>query len=140
METVTTQGLDAQTMVPLWLFVLMGIVTTLGGSAGFWAYLTRKDVTRNATTKLLLGLAHDRIIFLGMKYIENGSISTDEYEDYMKYLWEPYSEFGGNGLAEKVVSEVKNLPIRGMVNPIIRAIEEKHEREPVRRAGHADAG
>jgi hypothetical protein len=29
----------------------------------------------------------------------------------MKYLVEPYSEFGGNGLAEKIVNEVKNLPV-----------------------------
>lgn len=121
----------------------MTMVGSLGvailGAGGFWAYLSSRDKVKKATLRLLLGLAHDRIIFLGTKYIDNKAITTDEYEDLMKYLWEPYSEFGGNGLAERVVHEVKNLPIKGMVNPIIRKIEESHDQQPdTRRAGDID--
>lgn len=125
-------------MTPLWAlaaFTLLTSVTAVIASTGFWAFIQRKDESKTATTQLLLGLAHDRIIFLGMKYIDIGSITTDEYEDYMRYLWEPYSHFGGNGLAEKVVAEVKQLPIKGMVNPIVRLIEEHHDNQPTRRAG-----
>ena len=104
-------------MVPPWVLALLTVVTAIGASGGFWAYLQSKDQTRKATTQLLLGLAHDRIIFLGTKYIENEGITTDEYEDLIKYLWEPYSHFGGNGLAERVMLEVKRLPIKGIVSP-----------------------
>lgn len=80
-------------------------------SGGLWSYLQKRDTKKDATQRLLLGLAHDRIIFLGMSYLSRGYLTKDEYEDFVKYLWEPYSEFGGNGLAEKVFREVSALPI-----------------------------
>lgn len=43
--------------------------------------------------------------------MERGSVTKDEYDDYIHYFVEPYFTFGGNGLAEKIVSEVKTLPI-----------------------------
>jgi hypothetical protein len=68
----------------------------------------------------MLGLAHNEIIQQSLIYIARGWLTKDEYEDLMKYLWEPYSKFGGNGLAEKVINEVKGLPIR---NPSIVPVE-----------------
>jgi hypothetical protein len=59
-----------------------------------------------------MGLAHDRIIFLGSKYIDRGWITKDEYEDLNTYLYEPYSQFGGNGLAKKVMLDVEKLPMK----------------------------
>jgi hypothetical protein len=47
-----------------------------------------------------------------MTYLDRGYILKDEYDDLVKYLYKPYSAFGGNGLAEKVFEEVKELPIR----------------------------
>ena len=143
--TASTEEIASVSMSSPWVFALMTMVSSLGvaivGAGGFWSYLNSRDKVKKATLRLLLGLAHDRIIFLGTKYIDNKTITTDEYEDLMKYLWEPYSEFGGNGLAERVVHEVKNLPIKGMVNPVIRKIEENHEQAPdIRRAGDADGG
>lgn len=61
---------------------------------------------------LLVGLAHDRIVHVGRGYIRRGWITFDEYEDFMKYLYDPYSKFGGNGLAEKVAEGVRALPIK----------------------------
>lgn len=71
----------------------------------------KRSQNTNASTTLLLGLAHDRIIHLGMSYIRRGWITKDEYEDLDKYLYGPYSTFGGNGLAERVMTEVRKLPI-----------------------------
>lgn len=65
----------------------------------------------NAEKRLLIGLAHDRIIWLGMQYIERGWISQDEYENLHDYLFIPYSEAGGNGSAAKVMKDVDNLPV-----------------------------
>lgn len=109
------------------IIVLIGtIIASVAASSGFWAYLQKKDSQKGATLKLLLGIAHDRIIFLGMSYVDRGWLTKDEYEDFYKYLYSPYSEFGGNGLAEKVFLEVQKLPIRGSHNPIVQVIREKH--------------
>lgn len=93
------------------LEVALTILGTTLASSGFWTFVIRRDTRKSSTTRLLLGLAHDRIIFLGMNYITRGWITKDEFEDFVKYLWEPYSEFGGNGLAEKVHATVAALPI-----------------------------
>lgn len=112
------------------LFVAIGaIVGSLIASGGFWAWLSRRDARRNATTQLLLGLAHDRIIHLGMGYIERGSITKDEYEDFEKYLYGPYSAFGGNGLAEKVMAHVKQLPMSGPDKTRFRVVKEHDPNE-----------
>lgn len=61
---------------------------------------------------MLLGLGHDRIVYLCMKYIDRGWISSDEYEDLIKYLYTPYVGLKGNGTAERLINEVKKLPIK----------------------------
>lgn len=110
-----------------WLAIVLTAAASVGASSGFWAYLQTKDSRKSATTQLLLGLGHDRIVFLGMSYVDRGWITKDEYEDFIKYLYTPYTAFGGNGLAEKVVQEVKKLPIRGSHTILAQVIKEKHE-------------
>lgn len=92
--------------------VLVPIVVALIAGAGFWTWLTKRQEYKSAVTRLVLGLAHDRIIYLGMNYIDRGWVSKDEYDDFMTYLYGPYSQFGGNGLAQRVKEEVDKLPIR----------------------------
>lgn len=94
-----------------WFELIITMLTTILSSGGLWALLQRRTDRRGATTQLLLGLAHDRIIYLGMTYIQRGYLTPDEYEDFYKYLCDPYSKFGGNGLAEKVMKEVRRLPV-----------------------------
>lgn len=91
--------------------IVVAIIVSVGASSGFWTWMMKRSNLKSAQTRLLLGLAHDRIIFLGMAYISRRWITKDEFEDFEKYLWNPYSEFGGNGLAEKVWDEVKTLPL-----------------------------
>nr|DAP13248.1 MAG TPA: holin protein [Caudoviricetes sp.] len=100
------------------LQTLVTILLALIGSAGFWGYLDarrarreKKDNKKNANTRLLVGMAHDRIIFLGMKYVERGFITKDEYENLNDYLFEPYAAAGGNGSAKRVMEEVRKLPL-----------------------------
>ena len=57
------------------------------------------------------GLAHDRIVSLGMVYIERGWITKDEYENLRDYLYEPYKALGGNGSAKRVMEGVNRLKI-----------------------------
>ena len=91
--------------------VIIAILSTLLASSGFWALVTRVIDKKSAKTKMLLGLGHDRIMFLGSKYIENNHITQSEYENLYKYLYEPYKAMGGNGTAERLMQEVNRLKI-----------------------------
>ena len=95
-----------------WQQVLWTSVTTVLASGGFWAYMQRRDSTRTQTDRLLRGLAYDKIVSLGMVYIQRGWITSDEYEEYRKYLYDPYRALGGNGVTERIMAEVSNLPLR----------------------------
>lgn len=93
------------------------IVTIIGAiftSGGFWAFLTymiqRKDNKDGAESLMLKGLGHDRICQLGAKYIKQGYITKDDYENLHDYLYIPYKSLNGNGTAEKVMKEVGKLP------------------------------
>jgi len=61
---------------------------------------------------MLLGLGHDRIMYLGMHYIERGYITKDEYENLNDYLYVPYTRMNGNGSASRIMKEVNTLPIK----------------------------
>lgn len=92
--------------------LIIAVFGSMMSSAGLWGLLNKFTDRKSATTRLLRGMARDRIIFLGSKYIIRGSITRDEYEDYLHYFVEPYFKFGGNGLAERVVEDVKKLPVQ----------------------------
>lgn len=64
---------------------------------------------------MLIGLAHDRIVYLGMLYIERGCITQEEYENLKVYLFEPYEKLGGNGSAKRIMQEVDKLPIHKFI-------------------------
>lgn len=99
-----------------WVLGVLAIIASLVASGGLWSFLEKRSNKLNAITRLVLGLAHDRIVFLGMSYVDRGWITQDEYEDYIKYLYEPYAETGGNGLAERVMRMVDDLPMRNRTN------------------------
>lgn len=92
------------------------IFITVFASTGFWAFLTaiiqHKREKNNGESRMLKGLAHDRICYLGSCYIKQGYITKDDYENLHDYLFLPYKELGGNGTAEKVMNEVEKLEFR----------------------------
>lgn len=96
--------------------VLIALFSTLGGflaaSSGWWTYLRNKNSQTDASTRLLMGLAHDKIIHLGTKYVERGWVTNDEYDEFRKYLYDPYAELGGNGTTERITHAVERLPIK----------------------------
>lgn len=95
-----------------WVQILLTIFSSVLASSGLWAFLTKRSVCSDAKTEMLIGLAHDRILYLGMHYVERGYITQDEYENLNVYLYKPYHALGGNGSAERVMKEVDKLPIR----------------------------
>lgn len=98
--------------------MLVTIACSVIASSGFWAYLQKRLEKQDVRTKTLIGLGHDRIVYLGLKYIERGWISQDEYENLNDYLFKPYKQMGGNGSAERIMNEVNKLPIHASTHSI----------------------
>lgn len=94
------------------LEMVITVVCSVIASSGFWTFLSKRRDNNNAEAKMLLGLGHIKIIETCEKYIERGYIRQDEYDSLYNYLYLPYKELGGNGTAERMVNEVKKLPIR----------------------------
>ena len=95
-----------------WIQMILTIAGSLIASSGFWAILQKKCDKNDATREMLLGLAHDRILELGLFYIERGDyITQDEYENLNDYLYKPYKKLGGNGSADRTMVEVNKLRI-----------------------------
>ena len=81
-------------------------------SSGFWAFIQKRRDGKDLKSLMLKGLAHDRIVFLGLHYLGRGDwITQDEYETLYDYLWVPYDALGGNGSAKKIMDEVNKLRI-----------------------------
>ena len=108
--------------------IIIALIAGLTGSGGCSVILyllqrcdkkkdsrTEEDKQRDELMKrqsaMLLGLGHDRIVYLGGTYLERGYITQDEYENLHDYLYEPYLKLGGNGTAKKVMAEVEHLPL-----------------------------
>ena len=101
--------------------IITALMAGLFGS-GFCSLLTfliqrsdkkkdKKGEELDAQGEMLMGLGHDRITYLGAKYLERGSITVGEYENLNRYLYQPYKKLGGNGTAEKIMNQVKELPV-----------------------------
>ena len=95
-----------------WLQIALTIFSSVLASSGLWAYILKKLEKKDTKTKMLIGLGHDRIMYLGMCYIDRGWITRDEYENLYEYLYKPYELLGGNGSAKRIMKEVENLEIR----------------------------
>lgn len=104
---------------------LFTIFSSVLASSGLWAYLQKKSEQKDVKTEMLIGLAHDRIMYLGMSYIDRGCVTQDEYENLRVYLYEPYERMGGNGSAKRIMQEVDKLPI----HKFIEKEEEHNEHE-----------
>ena len=94
-----------------WAQLIATIVCSVLASSGLWAIVLKRMENKDAKTELLIGMAHDRIMFLGMSYLNRGYITKDEYENLYEYLYNPYKKAGGNGSAEHVMKLVDKLPI-----------------------------
>lgn len=104
--------------VQLIITAVVSIASSALASSGLWAFLQvkmqkkdKKDGENSALNRMVRGLGHEKILERGTFYIDRGYILPGEYEDFCKYLYEPYRDMGGNGSAERIMSEVKKLPL-----------------------------
>lgn len=92
--------------------IIIAVLSSVLASSGMWAYIVRRMDKKDVKTQMLLGLGHDKIISLGMEYIDRGYITQDEYENLYNYLYQPYLAMNGNGSAKRVMNAVDRLEIR----------------------------
>ncbi len=96
--------------------IWIAIFTCTGFWTGLFQFLTnvynKKHTKKDATTKMILGIANTIICVQCKEYIQRGGITSEEYKDLDKYLCKPYFELGGNGTVERLWKEVKTLPIK----------------------------
>lgn len=97
--------------MPQFVETLITVLCAVLASSGFWALMQKLTDKKDAKTQMLVGLAHDRILYLGMSYVQRGYITKDEYENLYDYLYKPYLKMGGNGSAKRVMGEVDKLPL-----------------------------
>ena len=90
--------------------IIVTLVVAVFGSTGFWAFIQNRSKQKSAEVQLIKGIAYSEIIRRCEHYINRGCISTNEYNDLNKYLFEPYRALEGDGTAEKLMKEVRELP------------------------------
>ena len=96
------------------LITILAAVGSMFASTGFWSYITWKREKKDTDKRLLLGLAHDRLINLCAKYIHRGYITHEEYDDLVNYLYKPYKDRGGNGTVDKFMKQVDTLEVKAV--------------------------
>lgn len=92
--------------------IIVTLIVAVFGSTGFWTWVQTRNKKKSAETRLLLGLAYSEIINRADACISRGWVEVDEYNELDRYLYRPYVEMGGNGTAQKLMTEVRNLPTR----------------------------
>ena len=111
------------------LQAIVSVLTAVLASGGLWTFLSKQQdlklqkleqrrkadeeerAKNDVKTKLLVGLAHDRLIYLTNKYLEEGWVSSENYEN-LTYMYEPYIKAGGNGTVKRNMEMVKELPTK----------------------------
>jgi len=105
---------NTRLVIELVISVILGFIA----SSGFWGFLMHKmdkrekeDAKLKMMEEMLIGLGHDRVMYLGTSFIDRGYITSDEYENLHDYLYTPYEKMGGNGSAKHIMDKVDKLPI-----------------------------
>ncbi len=107
-----------------WQTLLCTLITSIVSflaSSGVWSYKTKKlelayqekigqARANSAVQNMLLGLGHDKILYLTDKYIKRGGLTTRELTN-LRYLYKPYKELGGNGDCETGMNTCEKMEI-----------------------------
>lgn len=108
--------MDPQTQT----MIITAIITALT-SSGFISlilyFIQRHDKKKDAEaanksvqSRMLLGLGHDKIVYLTDKYVRRGAITLKEKRN-LQFLYEPYREMGGNGDCKIGYDACESLPV-----------------------------
>ena len=70
----------------------------------------KEDSLHSSQSRMLLGLGHDKIMYLTDKYVRRGGITLKEKRN-LKFLYEPYADLGGNGDVKIGFDACETLPV-----------------------------
>lgn len=70
----------------------------------------RETANDTAQSRMLLGLAHDKILHITDKFVRRGSITLKEKRN-LDFLYAPYAELGGNGDCKIGYEACQTLPV-----------------------------
>ena len=124
--------------------IITAVVSALT-SSGFVSlvlyFLQRRDKKKekeesmeSATSKMLLGLGHDRILSITDRLVKRGSITLKEKRN-LEYLWKPYNDLGGNGDCKIGYDACQKLPVASE-----EAAEELDVKMKLKEYGYEDRG
>ena len=91
---------------------IITILVAIISSSGVWGLFNLAIQRRSEANRLLIGVAQHLIVRESHRLLDQGYMTTEEYRNLRKGLYERYKQLGGNGLAEKMVNEVEKLPIK----------------------------
>ena len=131
-------------MEPEMQTIITAVVSALT-SSGFVSlvlyFLQRRDKKKekeesmeSATSKMLLGLGHDRILSITDRLVKRGSITLKEKRN-LEYLWKPYNDLGGNGDCKIGYDACQKLPVVSE-----EAAEELDVKMKIKEYGYEDRG
>ena len=75
--------------------------------------LDNQDVKLDGCTYGLRILLHDRIKYLGQKYLHSGAVDFDDRQILLDMHNAYHNSLGGNGNLDALMESVKALPIKG---------------------------
>lgn len=70
----------------------------------------KEEENNSAQSRMLLGLGHDKILYLTDKFVRRGCITLKEKRN-LKFLSQPYFDLGGNGDCEIGYNACQSLPV-----------------------------
>lgn len=96
------------------------ILVAIIGSNAFFTFvqflITRHDNAKNALSQhekaqndMLIGLGHDKLLYLTDKFVQRGGITLKERRN-LDYLYKPYHAAGGNGDCQIGYEACEKLP------------------------------
>lgn len=100
-------------IVQYWLQVFFGLIIAI--LSGCYVRITTEVKRREAETKALkngvLAMLHDRMWQAGRFYLNNGSISMEELNNF-DGLYEAYHALGGNGTGTEIYHRIHQMKIK----------------------------
>lgn len=70
----------------------------------------KAEANKSAQSRMLLGLGHDKIVYLTDKFVRRGAITLKEKRN-LEFLAMPYFEAGGNGDGKIGYDACQRLPV-----------------------------
>ena len=70
----------------------------------------KAEANKSAQSRMLLGLGHDKIVYLADKFVRRGAITLKEKRN-LEFLAMPYFEAGGNGDGKIGYDACQRLPV-----------------------------